>query len=157
MHTMIKIALCCSMMFGLSFTSSVQAKATTNEKLIATSQEDLKRLNTLWLNYKDHLTLMNQALNQIRNEIDENQRNAKIAYYTRKLEETKNALNRLILTHSLANQLRQQMIEHATKYQHVYKLSAVSKPTANQLSMFERLNMQTSSLFQQMQSTASQL
>lgn len=144
--------LCC-----LSLSLPVYAQPTQTAKSNPSAQSDLIRLNSLWVSYQKHLTSMDQALTSIRKEIDENQKNAKIAVYTRQLEETKNALNRLVLTQITANQLRQQMLEHATKYQNVYKLSAVAKPTQNQISMFERLNVQTDTLYQQMQATANRL
>ena len=140
--------ICCSGMATASY-----AQTLPNNGQI-TRQNDIKQLSSLWQAYQDTLVTMNQALNGIKNETDENQKNARIAIYTKKLEDTKNALNRLVLTQVAANQLRQQILEHATKYQNVYKLSAVSKPTENQLNMFERLNVQTSMLYSQMQITA---
>lgn len=157
MQNIIKTVLFSGIFTCMSLFTQVHAQQTQTAKLNTTTQHDLIRLNNLWLSYQKHLTTMNQALNSIRKEIDENQKNAKIAVYTRQLEDTKNALNRLVLTQMTANQLRQLMLEHATKYQNVYKLSAVSKPTPNQISMFERLNIQTDNLYQEMQATANRL
>lgn len=141
----------CSCLFVVP-TTYVQANSKTQH--VTASQNDAKKLIDLWLNYQQRLLEMEKAAASIKTEIDDNQRNAKIALYTRQLEESKNLLNRLVLTQLSANQLRQQMLEHATKYQNVFKLATTPKPNPNQLNSYERLSAQTDALFMQMQNTA---
>lgn len=110
---------------------------------------DVQKLKSLWSNYQDTLILMDKALNSIMNEVDDNARNAKISMYTKRLMQTKNAINQLVLLDPIANKLRQQIIEHATKYQNVYQLSATVKQSAQQKYLFERLEAQTTQLYDQ--------
>lgn len=155
MKSSIKIITCISILVGgMTLLPTAFAQSISNTKSVSNVQGDSKKLITLWLDYQKHLMDMEQAITSIKNESDDNQRNAKIAFYTSKLEEQKNLLNRLILTQQHANLLRQQMLEHATKYQNVFKLSAHPKPNPNQINMYTRLNSQTDSLFNKMQTTA---
>lgn len=77
--------------------------------------------------------------------------------YNKRLMQTKNAINQLVLLDPISNKLRQQIIEHATKYQNVYQLSAAAKPTAQQKYLFERLEAQTAQLYEQILVTTQSL
>lgn len=156
MQNVVKILLTVSFTLLLSanpaFAALEQSKVTPNTTLQI--QQDMQKLQTLWKSYQTNVSSMNKALPTIKQEKDINKKNASISVYNQKLEQTKSALNQLILPHSTANKLRQQIIEHATKYQGVYKLAAIDTLNNNQLNAFNRLNDQTSTLYQQMLNTA---
>lgn len=135
----------------------MQAQPTTTAKTAVQANADIKKLKSLWQNYQDHFTVMEQSLNSIKNEENENRKNAKITMYVKQLDHIKNALNHLVLTQVNTNLLRQQIIEHANKYQNVYRLATASKPTSNQINMVQRLNLQTTALYQKMQANAAKL
>ena len=148
--TIITLALMpCLYFFPLTI---VQAN-TVNTKVTA-QQNDLKQLNQLWLAYQDQILVMDKALNTLKNQADEVQKNATISLYIKKIDQTKTAINRLILTQNNAQLLRQQMIEHATKYQNVYRLATATQPNPHQLNMVQRLTAQTDVLYQKMKATA---
>ena len=155
MKASIKIITCISLIAGgLSLPAIATAQPMPSAKTTANTQNDHNKLMVLWHSYQKQLLEMERAITGLRTEADESQRNAKIAFYNRQLEEQKNTLNRLVLTQNQANILRQQMLEHATKYQNVFRLSTTPKPNPNQINMYERLNAQTNSLLSQMQTTA---
>lgn len=157
MNNMIKLIITFLIFSNATSIAFASADRQALSKTKAIAANDLQRLQNLWQNYQHNVTSMNNALAQIKNEKDEQKKNMCISTHNNKLEQIKNTLNQLILTENLANQLRQQIIEHATKYQGVYKLAAIENPTTTQLNVFQRLNGQTSSLYQKMLNTAQQL
>ena len=121
---------------------------TANTKQIQITDD--KKLHNLWVSYQDTLFLMDKALDKIKTETDDNKRNAIIATYIQRLTQIRNTLNSLILTTAANNKFRQHMIEHTTKYQNVYQLAALTKPTEQQRNMFTRLNEQTADIYGKM-------
>ena len=136
----------------LCATSTLYAAPSSPQK--ATASNDITQLQALWIAYQDQVMLMNKAITHLQTEANESQKLAKISMHIKKLDQIKNALNRLVIAHSTGNVLRQQMLEHATKFQNVYRLATTPKPTEGQLSMAQRLTAQTDLLYQQMQITA---
>lgn len=100
---------------------------------------------------------MNQEIPSLQAEIDQQKRNARVYTFNRNLEQSKALLKRLVLSNQTAVKLRQSMTNHATKYQNVFKLATLDKTTTSQRNTFERLNVQTDVIYQNMQKTASQL
>ena len=138
----------------LGFLPLVAVQAKVPDQKAVVQQNDLQQLNQLWVAYQKQIAVMNNALNSLKNQTDEIQKNAKISVFIKKIDQTKTAINRLILTQSKAQLLRQQMIEHATKYQNVYRLATASQPNAHQTNMVQRLTLQTDTLYQKMKATA---
>lgn len=133
---------------------SLAATTVTKANIQQKTAQDTQQLKNLWKNYQNHINQMNRALPALKQEKDHQQKNAMISQYNRYLEQTKNSLSLLILTQTNALQLRQQITEHATKYQNVYKLAAIEQLSSNQLNTWQRLSTQTEQLYQQIQSTA---
>ncbi|OUY09108.1 hypothetical protein [Acinetobacter populi] len=152
MQKCLLILICCCLATG-----TMAAEPLTKANVIKQQQKDTQLLKTLWQSYQDNLGMMNKALPALKQEKDQDKKNALISQYNRKLEQTKNILNKMILTQPNALQLRQKMIEHATKYQSVYKLAAIDTQNTTQQNMLSRLNSQTDQLYQQMQQIAQSL
>jgi hypothetical protein len=137
-----------------SHASFAASTPVTKANIQQKAELDTQQLKTLWKNYQNHIQQMNRALPALKQQKDVQQKNAMISQYNRYLEQTKNSLSLLILSQTSAVQLRQQLTEHATKYQNVYKLAAVENMSEHQLNAWQRLSTQTENLYQTLQSTA---
>lgn len=147
-------AIALAAMVGVTSISFAQANVVTKANIQQKAEQDTQQLKDLWQNYQNHILQMNRALPALKEVKDDQQKNAVISKYNRTLEQTKNSLSVLILSQTHAVQLRQQLIEHATKYQNVYKLAAIEKMSEHQHNAWQRLNTQTDRLYQQIQNTA---
>lgn len=117
----------------------------------------MQQLKVIWKKYQQDIQQMQQVIPSLQAEKDQAKRNARVYTFNRNLEQSKAALKRLVLADQTAIKLRQSMINHATKYQNVFKLATLDKLSTTQRSTLERLNAQTNALYQNLQQTASQL